>query len=138
MPPINSSLSRQSSTLIKQLLADEAPHSTSECARYVRDNLPEGVTISQGIISTTLHALVYNTREYFSPNRGFYQKKPASETSQPPTPAQRAAHLLKSTVQGLDEICTINLRQVSAEELEQLKKLQHIAAYLEDQLKELQ
>ncbi|MCI8600484.1 MAG: hypothetical protein HFE45_02700 [Oscillospiraceae bacterium] len=138
MPPINSSLSRQSSTLIKQLLADEAPHSTSECARYVRDNLPEGVTISQGIISTTLHALVYNTRDYFSPNRGFYQKKPANENGQPPTPTQRAAHLLKSTVQGLDEICTINLRQVSSDELEQLKKLQQIAAYLEERLGELQ
>lgn len=139
---------------VRKRLEDGQAHSTRDLTEYARQQMKEPESLRPGVISGVLHRLIHTGARYYSPQRGYYQKRILDSPSLPASIAEKAdlaeetknereafvrtsfqeelLELLQKFNQSLRQCCTVDLTEVSEEDFEMIKRIRPILQTLKD------
>ncbi len=134
-------------------LEDGQKYSKADLIRYARPHMEDPQVLRPGVVSGVLYRLA-NSKDYFSPERGYYQKR-ALEPLAVPMPGmdkkalpekgedekepfvyasfqKKLLEILLEFDQRLRQCCTVDLTEVSEEDFEMIKRIRPILQTLKD------
>ncbi len=123
---------------VKQLLEDGQPHDKDEMRAYLAANAPRAASYTSGMLAGALYSLVQNSGgRYKSLGGGVYQKMSGVSRSYRPGLEEEVLEVLQNTCTSLENACTINILNLSQQEMAVADKVRGIIQYLHSAIAEL-
>lgn len=117
--------------VIMEFMQDGKEHNRSEIVQYIKDNVDNAEAVSDGIITGTLKALCNGeTLEVVS--RGIYKLRATNNNNC--TLAEKVLYIVSRTKDDLKKTLTINLLDVSEEEMALSKKVAQLIKVLDNEI----
>lgn len=120
--------------VILEFMQDGKEHNRSEIVQFIKENVNDVEAVSDGIITGTLKALC-NTESLEVVSRGIYKLRATNNSNCSLT--EKVLYIVNRTKEDLKKTLTLNLLEVSEEEMELSKKVAQLIKVLDTEVEKL-
>lgn len=120
--------------VIMEFMADGKEHNRVDIVKYLKENVDNAEAVTDGIITGTLKALC-NSETLEVVSRGIYKLRATNNNNC--SLAEKVLYIVNRTKEDLKKTLTINLLEVSEEEMALSKKVASLIKLLDSEVENL-